>query len=111
MGDKKKDEELLAAIGRVAAVAARHAVEVDRGAFPEAAIGAAREAGLLGLTVATEMGGKGQGLRAAARVVEGLAGSCGSTAMVLCMHYSGVAVLERLAPEAIRRAVAGSTLR
>jgi alkylation response protein AidB-like acyl-CoA dehydrogenase len=39
-------------------------------------------------------------------VVERLARECASTAMVLCMHYSGALVLEKHGPEAVRRDVA-----
>ncbi len=63
-------------------------------------------AGLLGLISAESVGGLGQGHRAAARVVERLARECASTAMVVCMHYSATAVLEKLGPEEVRRAIA-----
>lgn len=83
------------------------ASDVDReGRFPAAAVAALGEAGLFGLTVATEHGGMGLGLAEAARVVERLARACGSTAMVACMHYSGVAVLNATAPAAVLREVA-----
>ena len=85
-------------------IVAKHATEVDRsGAFPQAAIDAHREAGLLGLLSAKELGGMGEGPRAAALVVERVARECGSTAMVLCMHYAGTTVVENFAPEAFRR--------
>jgi alkylation response protein AidB-like acyl-CoA dehydrogenase len=38
--------------------------------------------------------------------VERVARECGSTAMVLCMHLSGVAVLEKFAPIDVRKAAA-----
>ena len=60
----------------VAAVAAKHAIETDAGAFPAAAMRALAEAGLLGLVSATDVGGKGLGLREAAHVVERLAREC-----------------------------------
>jgi alkylation response protein AidB-like acyl-CoA dehydrogenase len=90
----------------VTAVAAQNAAEVDRGNFPDATIAAIREAGLLGLVSAADMGGKGLGLPAAAHVVERLARSCGSTAMIVCMHYCATAVIEQLGPAEIRRAIA-----
>lgn len=75
-----------------------HAVRVDReGSFPAASIGALREAGLLGLDA---------GPRAAAEVVERVAAACGSTAMVLTMHYAGAAVIRKLGPAAVREAIA-----
>jgi alkylation response protein AidB-like acyl-CoA dehydrogenase len=83
------------------------APEVDRGGvFPEAAIGALQGAGLLGALSAPEVGGAGLGLAGAAAIVRRVAEECGSTAMVLCMHYSGVAVLEAHAPEEVRRVAA-----
>lgn len=88
-----------------AGVVRDRADEVDRtGEFPEASIAALREAGLLGLISAAEVGGMGQGPGAAARVVERLARECGSTAMVVCMHYAATAVLERHGADEVRRA-------
>lgn len=45
----------------------------------------------------------GEGPRAAALVVERLARECGSTAMVVCMHYAGSFVAEKFASESFRR--------
>jgi alkylation response protein AidB-like acyl-CoA dehydrogenase len=85
-------------------VVAPHAAGVDaRGEFPDAAIAALREAGVLGLISASGAGG---GLRDAAHVVERLARECGSTSMILCMHFSATAVIEKLAPDAVRREIA-----
>lgn len=93
--------------GRAAAVAAAHADAVDReGRFPAEALAALREEGLLGLLGARDLGGLGHGHRAAALVVERLARECGSTAMVLCMHYAGAHVLDKHAPAAVRAEVA-----
>ncbi|MBE7452538.1 MAG: acyl-CoA/acyl-ACP dehydrogenase [Kofleriaceae bacterium] len=89
-----------------AATAAAHAAATDRGAFPTAALAALRDAGLLGLVSSPEVGGLGAGLPAAAFVVERLARECGSTAMVVCMHYCATAVIEAHGPLAIRQAVA-----
>jgi alkylation response protein AidB-like acyl-CoA dehydrogenase len=86
---------------------APHAAAVDaRGEFPTAALAALREIGALGLISATEVGGRGDGLRAAALAVERLARECASTAMVLCMHYAATAVLEKLGPDPVRREIA-----
>jgi isovaleryl-CoA dehydrogenase len=83
------------------------ATGVDRtGTFPEAGIEALGRAGILGLTCASEVGGGGEGMRGAAEVVEHLAGVCGSTAMVVLMHYCGVALLEAHGPPAVRQAIA-----
>src|SRR6266496_3481575 len=84
------------------------AAEIDQnGAFPRAAMDALSKSGLLGLISAKEVGGAGQGLRAAALVVERVAQECASTAMVLCMHYAGTAVIEAHGPLSVRQAIAG----
>ena len=76
------------------------AVAIDRdGVFPRAALDALGKAGLLGLTSATEMGGMGLGLGEAAQVIERIAQSCSSTAMVLTMHYCATAVIENASGE------------
>ncbi|MGX4694231.1 acyl-CoA dehydrogenase family protein [Streptomyces sp. JNUCC 63] len=81
--------------------------EVDRtGRFPREGVRALAEAGLLGLLGSPEDGGGGGDLRQAAGVVERLAGACGSTAMVLLMHYAAVTVIDRYGPRDVRRAVA-----
>src|SRR5262249_22250037 len=73
--------------------------------FPRAAIDAFGQRGLLGVMSAVEVGGMGLPLSDAALVVRRTAAVCGSTAMVLCMHYSAVAVIEAHGPESVRRAV------
>ena len=84
------------------------AADVDhKGRFPREAVDALGRAGILGLASSPDVGGGGQGMRAAAAVVERLAGSCGSTAMVVLMHYAGTALVEAHGPEAARRAIAG----
>lgn len=83
------------------------AADVDRtGDFPRAAITALGERGLLGLISSPEVGGMGRGLPEAAQVVRRLAAGCGSTAMVVCMHYCATAVIEQHGSEATRRAIA-----
>lgn len=87
-----------------AEVVRKHAAEVDRaGTFPQASIDALRDADLLGLISSTDAGGMGEGPRAAALVVERIARECGSTAMVLCMHYAGSAVLEKFGSDDLRK--------
>lgn len=93
----------------VAAIAALHAAEVDRGLFPTKALDAARSAGLLGLVSAAEVGGKGEGLAEASIVVERLARECASTAMVVCMHYCAAAVIEKHGATETRKAIAAGT--
>jgi alkylation response protein AidB-like acyl-CoA dehydrogenase len=93
-------------------VVAPRASEVDTtAAFPSAAIDALGQAGVLGVLSAAEMGGSGGGPRLAAEVIERLAGACGSTAMVVLMHYAAVTVIEAHAPVEVRRdAAAGRHL-
>lgn len=91
----------------VAEVIAPAAEEVDRsGEFPREAVRALGQAGLLGLVSATEVGGLGHSHRAAAETVERIARECASTAMVVCMHYAGAAVIEAHGSRATREEVA-----
>jgi alkylation response protein AidB-like acyl-CoA dehydrogenase len=60
----------------------------------------------MGAVSAPEVGGLGLGVRGAAAIVGRLAQDCGSTAMVVCMHYCGTAVIEAHAPRAVRAAAA-----
>ncbi|MGH9131200.1 MAG: acyl-CoA dehydrogenase family protein [Acidimicrobiales bacterium] len=95
------------ALAAVVPVAAAHALEVDRdGRFPAETVEALRSSGLLGLVGPTELGGMGQGLRAAAEVVEALARHCGSSAMVLMMHYTAASAIGAYGSDPARRAVA-----
>jgi isovaleryl-CoA dehydrogenase len=83
------------------------AADVDQtGTFPRAAITALSERGLLGLLSSAEVGGLGGTLADSAQVVRRLGASCGSTAMVVCMHYCAAAVIEVHGSEEDRRAVA-----
>jgi alkylation response protein AidB-like acyl-CoA dehydrogenase len=80
---------------------------IDRtGAYPRAALDALARAGLLGLVSAPEVGGSGQGHRAATAVVQAVAEHCGSTAMVLMMHYSATSVIEAHGPTEVRERIA-----
>jgi alkylation response protein AidB-like acyl-CoA dehydrogenase len=80
----------------IAALAATHAAEVDRGAFPTQTLDALRAAGLLGFITLPD----------AQIIVERLARECGSTAMVVCMHYCGAAVLEKHGSAEVKKAIA-----
>ena len=65
------------------------AAEVDRdGTFPRRQVEALQRQGILGLTVPTTYGGGGQGLAEAEAVVREIGAACGSTAMVVAMHYA-----------------------
>ncbi|MGI8758879.1 MAG: acyl-CoA dehydrogenase family protein [Acidimicrobiales bacterium] len=88
-------------------VVAPAAADVDRtGAFPRPGIDALGGAGLLGLVSAREVGGSGEGHRAATLVIEALSRHCASTAMVLMMHYCATAAVEAHGPREIREQVA-----
>ncbi len=80
---------LNARLDPVLAVAGGHARDVDADArFPEEAVAALRESGLLGLTLPVEAGGLGGGPHELVDVLGSLAGVCGSTAMIYLMHVS-----------------------
>lgn len=75
-------------------VVAPRATEVDvSGEFPREQVRALGAAGLLALTVPADLGGGGAGLREAAEVIRELGYVCGSTAMVVTMHYAAVGAL------------------
>jgi alkylation response protein AidB-like acyl-CoA dehydrogenase len=70
-------------------VALPNSNEVDTaGRFPVESMSALGAAGLYGLCLPKSVGGKGEGMRAFAGVVEELAAACGSSAMVYVMHVS-----------------------
>jgi alkylation response protein AidB-like acyl-CoA dehydrogenase len=104
----KPDREILERLDVIATnVVAAHANSVDRdGAFPEDAMDALAAAGFYGLISAKDVGGMGQGPGAAALAVLRVARECGSTGMVLAMHYAGTAVIEKYGAEAVRREIA-----
>lgn len=100
------ESDLSEVVEQAAAVADADAVEVDKeGRFPGRGVDALAEAGLMGLTIARDFGGRGEGMRAAAAVIERLARGCASTAVVTLMHYSAVAVIEAHGPGEVRRAI------
>jgi alkylation response protein AidB-like acyl-CoA dehydrogenase len=104
-------ESYLDALKRVIdEVVAPGAASVDAdGAFPRAQLDALGAAGILALTVPAEYGGGGAGLREAAVVVRDLGSVCGSTAMVVAMHYSAVAGLVAAGDKDTLVAIAGGT--
>src|SRR6202034_4267897 len=75
------------------------------GEFPRQSIDALGTAGLLGLTVAETLGGGGGSLAEAAEVVRALAGGCGSTAMVVLMHYAATVLVDNHGPDETRKAI------
>jgi alkylation response protein AidB-like acyl-CoA dehydrogenase len=86
---------------------AERATVVDRGAmFPQHTIDGLTQAGLMGLVTPVAHGGLGASGPDAAAIVERIARVCGSSAMVMCMHYSGALVLASLASPEVNQAVA-----
>src|SRR5215475_6798569 len=80
----------------VAAVAATHAVAVDRNCrFPEEAFSAAKQQRLMGIFVPTSFGGEGAKLSEVVEACFILARACGSTGMIFAMHQIMVACLVR----------------
>ncbi len=104
----RESQELLDAADKVTQDVIRPAAaEIDtEGQFPKKNIEALRDAGLLRLISARDVGGHGQGLRAAVAVADRIAQECPSTAMVLIMHYAGTAVIEQYGSREMRRSIA-----
>ncbi len=101
------EPQYLQKLESVAEIAEKSAVEVDtKRIFPKAAMDALTQAGLLGLISSKEVGGMGEGARAATMVVERLARSCGSTAMITCMHYAGTAIVEKFGSTEVKKEIA-----
>jgi alkylation response protein AidB-like acyl-CoA dehydrogenase len=72
------------------------AAECDRsGSFPEQSIAALGEAGILGLTVQTELGGLGLGPTSFVEAAEEIAAACPSTAMIFVMHVCATEVVKQ----------------
>ena len=88
---------IIEAVRRIGAdVAAQHAADVDtRARFPAETVGALREAQVLSAAVPRELGGAGCGMVELAQLCATLAQSCGSSGMVLAMHYIQLACLAR----------------
>ncbi len=83
------------------ATAAQYAADVDADArFPEEAVTALRESGLLGLTLSPDVGGLGGGPHELVDVLGQLAGVCGSTAMIYLMHVSAAMPVAAAPPPA-----------
>lgn len=93
---------------------APHAAEVDeKQRFPSESLQALAGAGLWGLNVPSEYGGKGQGLNVVAAVLDAVSQRCASTSMVYLMHLCGIAAYnsapDRMADQ-LRAAAAGKHL-
>jgi len=90
-------ESLLSAVKGIAAdVAARHAPDVDAQArFPQETVDALKRSQLMSAPVPKILGGSGCTMRELALLCSTLAQACGSSAMVLAMHYIQVACIAR----------------
>ncbi len=88
---------LLASVKRIAGeIAAPNAGLVDKEArFPIETVDALRGAGVLSAAVPRELGGAGCTMTELAQLCSTLAQACGSSAMVLAMHYSQLACIAR----------------
>ncbi|MCB9894130.1 MAG: acyl-CoA/acyl-ACP dehydrogenase [Planctomycetes bacterium] len=85
--DQQKFADTAASVAKE--VLAKHAADVDaKGRYPKESMQAIADAGLNGLCVSPDFGGKGQPPRTFAAVVEELAKECASSAMIYCMHVT-----------------------
>jgi acyl-CoA dehydrogenase len=93
----KEFNALLAAVKAIATkVAGPEAADVDaRARFPDATVQALRDGGLLSAAVPAELGGAGLSLLELAQLCATLGQACGSSAMVLAMHYIQVGCMAR----------------
>src|SRR5262249_45271619 len=88
--------ELVERANAVAAIAAKHADEVDRAArFPSEAIAAARSERLLGAMLPCELGGEDASIGAIVDVCYTLGRGCASTGLIYAMHQTKVACIFR----------------
>jgi alkylation response protein AidB-like acyl-CoA dehydrogenase len=96
------------AVDRVIEGTVRPAAEgVDAtGTFPQESLDALAAVGVLGLPMDASVGGGGGSLVGAVDVIQRLAGACGSTAMVVLMHYSAARAIDHYGPDEIRKAIA-----
>lgn len=81
-------------------IAAQFADDVDRDArFPSETLAAFKAERLLSAPVPAHLGGMGLSIREQCELVATIAAQCGSSAMVLAMHYSQLACLIRNTPD------------
>lgn len=77
-------------------IAAKHAADVDAKArFPQETVDALKRAGVLSAPVPKQLGGAGCTLRELAQICSSLSAACGSSGMVLAMHFIQVACIVR----------------
>lgn len=83
------------------------AVATDsQSAFPRATIDALGKSGIFGLLSSKEVGGMGLELSDAVKVIETIARECSSTAMIVTMHYSATAIIEKYGSLDLRKKIA-----
>jgi acyl-CoA dehydrogenase len=97
-------QQRLARLERIAReVAAPQAADVDaRSRFPQETLDALKAEGLLAAPIPKDLGGGGCGIVELTELCSTLARACGSSAMVLAMHYVQVACLVRHAGDSER---------
>ncbi|WP_416955663.1 acyl-CoA dehydrogenase family protein [Streptomyces sp. Agncl-13] len=97
------DSEYGLPIAEVLDVLREHAGHADKQAvFPAASMDVIRKAGLLGLLVPAEYGGRGAGLPDFVAVAQRLAGACLSTASIWAMHCQQVDAVIRYGADALK---------
>jgi alkylation response protein AidB-like acyl-CoA dehydrogenase len=100
-------ENLTGVVATFVAEVGAAAEETDsEGRFPIRLAEAFLASGLAGLLSAPDVGGAGGGVREASIVVEQIGRACGSTAMIVMMHYSAAAVIEAYGDRDIRERIA-----
>lgn len=107
--------ELSDRLAPVLAAAREDATRVDaEGAFPQAAVAALRDSGLLGLTLPTGDGGLGGDPTDLVEALSEVAAVCGSTAMVYLMHVAAAMPVAAAPPpgrpELLRQLATGEKL-
>lgn len=100
------NQELHAALGSSAAVAAEHAARCDaEAAFPDAALHELRRSGLLGLMVPASFGGSGGDLTDLVEAAMQLGRVDLSVALIFAMHCQQVIALDRYGSDRLRAEV------
>jgi acyl-CoA dehydrogenase len=85
---KITDEDLSVRVARVASIAAKHADAVDfEGRFPHEAVDAMKAERLLGIQIASHLGGEGATIGRIAEMCSSLGQACSAAAMVFAMHH------------------------
>lgn len=101
------DMDVISRLDEVLPLAAADADATDRESqFPQRAMTALGESGLLGLTLPREVGGLGAGPVEFVDVTARLAAACGSSAMVYLMHVAAANVVAAAPPSGLPEATA-----